>query len=459
MESHRSIRLVSAIALASALGWTVAATSVVAGDNAGWFPVAPEPARQVSDDEILQQPLDDLSRHDADVFRLGRKVFHAQWVPPAAPQLFSGLGPMFNTASCASCHVRNGRGQAPRAGDVHLTTVVTKFAADEAGKGTETLRRYGNRLNYQSVANVPIEGELTVSFEPAEGRFADGQSFVLNKPRFGFSALSNGEIEPGTIVAVRMAPPLIGLGLLELVPEIWIRERAAANESAGNPVRGRPNVVWDPASFHFTVGRFGWKADQTSLTRIIAAAFITDMGITSRQFPQENCGELQPACKAAAGKHPAEIDDELLDAVSQYVAMLKPPAPRLDAEGRNGRAVFEKIGCAACHASRVPVVLPDKTAGEIAPYTDMLLHDMGDGLADGMKEATATGREWRTAPLWGIGWARRLSGRAGYLHDGRARSPSEAILWHGGEAAQARDAYVRLDAQERAALLKFLDQL
>jgi CxxC motif-containing protein (DUF1111 family) len=399
-----------------------------------------------------------LSADDSKSVERGRAVFHATWVPPGTAKEFTGLGPVFNTDSCASCHVDNGRGAPPRADDRLNTSLVVKFATDESGAGSETIRRYGNRFNYKSVTGVPVEGDLTVSFERVEGTFADGEPYTLHRPRYGFGKLSNGPVDKSTIVAVRMAPAIVGRGLLEKVPEDWIRARADANAKSEGPVKGRPNVVWDPITFRMTVGRFGWKADQPNLTRIIAAAFITDMGLTSRLFPQENCGDLQPECQAAAAPHRQEVDDPTLDAVTRYVASLAPPTPRHDPADEGGRAMFTAIGCASCHATKVSVVLADRTTREISPYTDLLLHDMGDGLADGTKEAAATGREWRTAPLWGLGQAQR-STSPGYLHDGRAHSVSEAILWHGGEAATAREAFVRLDAQSRAALLKFLDGL
>ncbi|HWK94668.1 MAG TPA: di-heme oxidoredictase family protein [Pseudolabrys sp.] len=394
---------------------------------------------------------------DADIVGRGRTVFHAVWVPPGEAKEFTGLGPMFNTNSCASCHVDNGRGAPVRADDYANTSLVVKFAARNDGAGADTIRRYGNRFNYWAVAGVPAEGELTVSFETIEGRFADGERYTLQKPVYGFAKLGYGAIEKETLVAVRMAPPIAGLGFLEKVPEEWITARAAANAASGGPVKGKPNAVWDAINFRMTLGRFGWKADTPNLTRIIAAAFITDMGLTSRLFPVDNCGEMQAACKAAAKPGRIEVDDATLDAVAQYVASL--PPPRSDADVESGRALFASTGCSSCHAPAVPVVMPDGTTSEIAPYTDLLLHDMGEGLADGMPEAAATGREWRTAPLWGLGQVRHTPDRAGYLHDGRARSVSEAILWHGGEATSARDAFMKLDAASREALLSFLGSL
>lgn len=400
-----------------------------------------------------------LSGAEPGVVERGRAIFHATWVPPGQAKEFNGLGPVFNTDSCASCHVGNGRGAPARAEDRANTSLVVKLAARDNGVGADTIRRYGNRLNYRAVAGVLAEGELTVSFESIEGRFADGERYTLQKPVYGFDKLGYGGIEKDTLVAVRMAPPIAGLGLLEKVPEDWIKARAAANAASAGPVKGRPNAVWDSINFRMTLGRFGWKADTPNLTRIIAAAFITDMGLTSRLFPLANCGELQTACKAAATPSRIEVDDATLDAVTQYVASLPPPAPRYDADVENGRALFASIGCTSCHAPNVPVAMADGTAGEIAPYTDLLLHDMGEGLADGMPEAAATGREWRTAPLWGLGEVRRTPDRAGYLHDGRARSVSEAILWHGGEATQAREAFAKLDVSSREALLRFLNSL
>ena len=397
------------------------------------------------------------SADQSDVVERGHAIFHASWVPPETAKEFTGLGPVFNTDSCASCHVGNGRGAPARAEDRTNTSLVVKLAARDSGAAADTIRRYGNRLNYRAVQDVPAEGELTVTFETVEGRFADGERYTLQKPIYGFDKLGYGAIEKDTLVAVRTAPPIAGLGLLERVPENWIKARAAANAASGGPVKGRPNAVWDSINFRMTLGRFGWKADTPNLTRIIAAAFITDMGLTSRLFPQENCGESQAECRAAAAPRRIEVDDAALDAVTQYVASLPPPRP--DAEVESGRALFASTGCASCHVPEVPVTMADGKTTEIAPYTDLLLHDMGEGLADGMPEAAATGREWRTAPLWGLGQARRVSDRAGYLHDGRARSVAEAVLWHGGEATQAREAFTRLDALSRETLLKFLDEL
>lgn len=406
---------------------------------------------------VLASSAISLSAEDSDLIERGRAVFHAQWVPPGTAGEFTGLGPVFNTESCASCHVGNGRGAPVRADDRANTSLVVKFAAGDDGVGADTIRRYGNRFNYRAVEGVPAEGDLMVSFEAIEGRFADGERYTLRKPVYGFARLDYGAIEKDALVAVRMAPPIMGLGLLEKVPEDWVKARAAANAASAGPVKGRPNAVWDSINFRMTLGRFGWKADTPNLTRIIAAAFITDMGLTSRLFPSDNCGELQRACKAAATPSRIEVDDATLDAVTQYVASLPPPRP--DAEVESGRALFASTGCTSCHVPKVPVAMADGTTGEIAPYTDLLLHDMGEGLADGMPEAAAMGHEWRTAPLWGLGQARRTPDRAGYLHDGRARSVAEAILWHGGEAAQAREAFTRLDVSSREALLRFLDSL
>lgn len=407
---------------------------------------------------VLALSTGEASAAEADVIARGRAVFHATWVPPGTAKEFTGLGPVFNTDSCASCHVDNGRGAPPRAENLQNTSLVVKFAVDESKAGADTIRRYGNRFNSRSVQGVPVEGELTVSSERIDGKFADGAPYTLHKPNYGFDKLGNGAIDKDTIVAVRTAPAIAGRGLLEKVPEEWIRARAAANAASDGPVKGRPNAVWDPSAFRMTVGRFGWKADQPSLTRIIAAAFITDMGLTSRLFPQENCGELQPECIAAAAPHPVEVDDQTFDAVTRYVASLDLPKPRHDAPDENGRAIFDAIGCASCHATKVPVVMADHTTREVALYTDLLLHDMGEGLADDTTEAGATGREWRTAPLSGLTQAQQSKSH-GYLHDGRARSVSEAILWHGGEAALARENFVQLDAASRAALLTFLDGL
>jgi len=264
-------------------------------------------------------------------------------------------------------------------------------------------------------------------------------------------------------LSARVAPPLVGLGLLERIPSAAIEALADPDDRDANGISGRVNRVRDAASGASSLGRFGWKAGQPSVRQQVAAAFHGDLGITSSLFPESPCTPVQVACAKAPDGGTPELTDALLDLVTFYARTLGVPARRNPSTARPGEALFRKIGCADCHVERFVTGpapdLPLLAEQEIHPYTDLLLHDMGEGLADGRPEFAADGREWRTPPLWGIGLVHAVSRHTRFLHDGRARNLEEAILWHGGEAEKARRAYTALERSERDQLLFFLDTL
>jgi len=269
----------------------------------------------------------------------------------------------------------------------------------------------------------------------------------------------------GLLVSPRVAPALIGLGLLEAVPEHALREREDANDANHDGVSGRANRVWDVRRGVQALGRFGWKAEQPTVEQQSATAFLGDLGVTSSLFPDEGCTLAELSCRAQPNGGSPELSDELLRDVVLYAHSLGVPARRTADDGtvRDGETLFERAGCSACHAPTLQTgwsaAVPELAKQEIHPYTDLLLHDLGEGLSDGRPSFDADGREWRTAPLWGIGLVRTVNEHTRLLHDGRARDASEAILWHDGEARKARDAFLRMSRAERRALLAFLDSL
>jgi CxxC motif-containing protein (DUF1111 family) len=257
---------------------------------------------------------------------------------------------------------------------------------------------------------------------------------------------------------------VFGVGLLEAVPESTVRELAAAQAEAGDGISGRLNLVWSPSTGEMALGRFGWKANVATVEEQTAGAFLGDVGITSWLHPDQSCTPAQVECLAAADGGTPEVSDDKLDRVVFYTRTLAVPARRDvgDAATTRGEELFGQLNCSACHVPELRTgdadvaALSDQT---IRPYTDLLLHDMGPGLADGRPDGEAGPSEWRTAPLWGIGLTDEVNGHTRFLHDGRARSLVEAILWHGGEAEAARKGFLALTRPERDDLIAFLNSL
>lgn len=410
--------------------------------------------------EALTQPAPSLNEADRPAFFRGRNLFRQVWiVAPAQDAEVDGLGPVFNRLSCLACHAKNGRGFAPERPGEEMRAMLVRLSIPGVGRQGEPLEHpwYGDQLNELGIPGVPGEGRAFLRYETRSVTLADGEVVALRKPVVEFRDLQFGPLGADVMTSLRIAPAVHGLGLLEAVPEATLLALAARS--------GRPNRVWNAREQRITVGRFGAKANQPDLRQQVAAAFHGDLGITSTLFPEENCAPVQGACRAATnGGSPELSDDQLADLVF-YLELLAVPARRHvdDPKVRAGEAIFGKFGCAACHAPQLVTgehaSRPELSHQAIQPYTDLLLHDMGDDLADGRPDFAATGREWRTAPLWGIGLAKVVDERAGFLHDGRARTLLEAILWHGGEAQAARESVSRAPRAEREALLRFLESL
>jgi CxxC motif-containing protein (DUF1111 family) len=396
-------------------------------------------------------------------FEEGHEGFEQRWVVAPSPFGLWGRGPLSNAEVCTDCHAGNGRGRPPRAADEPLRSMLVRLSVTgvDAQGAPVPDPTYGDQLQFQGVlGKVPGEGEAYLRWRESSVTLADGETVALRSPVMEFRALSSGPIGPHVMRSLRIAPPVFGLGLLEAVPEQLLRAIASEQQAVG--FAGRPNFVWDVTHERLALGRFGHKAGQPSLRQHIAAALRADLGVTSALFPEENCTAVQRECQSMPRGEAPELKAQQLDALVFYVQALAAPARRGvdDPQVRRGEVSFERLQCSVCH---VPTLvtgafpeLPELAQQTIHPYTDLLLHDMGEGLADGRPEFAAGPRDWRTPPLWGLGLSERVNGNAFLLHDGRARSVAEAILWHGGEAQRSRDAFVRLPRDARAALVAFV---
>ncbi len=414
------------------------------------------------------QPAPGLQGMDELLFFVGNSFFNQNWVTaPASTTARDGLGPMFNARSCAGCHFKDGRGRAPEFDGETPTGFLIRLSipGENLYHAPVPEPTYGGQFQNQAILEVAAEGNIKIEYEKIEGTFADGTPYSLRKPTYTLTDLAYGELHPEAMMSPRVANQMIGLGLLEAIPEARLLELADPIDQDGDGISGRPNYVWDAYNNRMAMGRFGWKANQPNLVQQVAGAFNGDMGIATALFPNDNCHEGQTDCQAAPhGGQPEIADDDFLKVVL-YSSTLAVPARRdwADEIVLRGKAIFHEIGCAQCHTPKhetgVHLTIPALSHQTIYPYTDLLLHDMGEGLADGRPDFQADGQEWRTPPLWGIGLFETVNGHTTYLHDGRARNLLEALLWHGGEAETAKDSVLQLSAEEREALISFLKSL
>ena len=426
------------------------------------------------------QPSSNLGFDRGMDFALGQALFDKVWVAAPSSTLASdGLGPLYNARSCAGCHLRAGRGHPPQADDTTAVSLVLRVfvPADPltAGQARDWLAHlpdpvYGTQLQEFDTSGLPAEMRLDLTYSDQTVGLADGQTVALRQPAYDLR-LGYGPLAAGAQLSARIAPQLIGLGLLDAIPAADILALADPDDQDADGISGRGNVVWSHAYGSPLLGRFGHKAGMPTLRDQIAAAFSADIGISTPVLrdPAGDCTLAQTACQLAptgdGDLRGTEIDGAAFDLVAFYSGNLAVPARRGadDAEVLLGKQVFYGVGCPACHQPKFVTARltdqPEQSFQLIWPYSDLLLHDMGPGLADQAGEGLATGAEWRTAPLWGIGLTAQVSGSASFLHDGRARTLLEAILWHGGEAQAQRDAVTRLTTTDRAALITYLESL
>ncbi|MDP6517239.1 MAG: di-heme oxidoredictase family protein [Alphaproteobacteria bacterium] len=418
--------------------------------------------------EAFSAPLGNLDPKRLRAFAFGRHLFRRNWViAPSSVESLDGLGPTFNRVTCSGCHLKDGRGRPPASPDEPMKSMLVRLSVPSVGSngGPSPHPVYGSQLQDKGIPGVPKEGRATIRYREIEGAFADGQHYRLRAPIYEFTELEHGPLGDDFMFSPRVAPAIHGLGLLEAVAEAVIEDTADPNDSDGDGISGKVNRVWDNVTGQERLGRFGWKANTASLHQQVAAAAFGDIGITTTVFPFDNCPPAQSACMAAPNGGMPELDDRRLETLVSYARSLGVPARRdLDNPSvRRGEILFASAGCASCHAPNLTTgaatVLPELAEQTIHPYTDLLLHDMGEGLADGRPDFEASGREWRTPPLWGIGLVQRVNLHQFFLHDGRARGFMEAVLWHGGEAEAAREAVLAMPKADRDALIAFLGSL
>lgn len=414
--------------------------------------------------EAFGQPLTGLSNDELASFFRGRSLFRQSWVIAPAKDTLVGLGPLYNRISCASCHPKNGRGRAPENAQERMQSMLVRLSI--AGKnehgGPKPHPAYGNQLNEDGVPGVPGEGSASITWQEFAITLADGIRVPMRRPLLSFRNLHYGSL--GKVkTSIRVGSPVFGLGLLQSVAQSDLT--AWEKEVKPDGIKGKINWVWNAETQKMDAGRFGLKANTATMRIQIMDALIGDLGITSHLHPNENCMPSQRAClKALSGNSPEFNNTQLSDMEFYFMHLAAPPRRNIDNPSvQRGESVFREIGCSQCHREILHTEKSDRyphlSELDIHPYTDLLIHDMGPGLGDNREDFTATGREWRTPPLWGIGLTQLINEYESYLHDGRARTLTEAILWHDGEAKIARTKFSHLSETDRLAVDQFLQSL
>lgn len=408
-------------------------------------------------------------------FAVGNSIFNRTWVAAPSTQKFhDGVGPLFNARSCEQCHFRDGRGQPPTSPKGKMFSMLMRLSIPGTDKygfpKHDSL--YGGQFQEESIFGVKPEGKTHITYEEIEGAYPDGTTYTLRKPQYSFTNLAYGEFPEDIQFSPRVSPAMIGLGLLEAIPEEDIIANVDSRDANQDDITGKANYVWDFTQKKMILGRFGWKAGQPTLEQQVAVAFNEDLGISSPLFPFQNDMEKQNLGNLPKGylstdkqENQFEIVADRIEKVVFYSRHLAVPARRNHDNPKvlNGKRLFNKINCVGCHIPSFTTGTiddaPELSQQKIYPYTDMLLHNMGLGLADNRPEGKASGREWRTPPLWGIGLVKMVNKHTYFLHDGRARNLEEAILWHGGEATNITKKYMHLSKSERDDIIAFLESL
>lgn len=434
----------------------------------------------------FSQPSANMSFAQRFNFSLGDSLFDKVWVPsPSSTTASDGLGPLYNARSCDQCHRRDGRGLPPSANwpQEHAVSLFLRLSIppqtpeqrQQLAQGTLGVipePNYGEQLQNRAINGLDGEGHMQISYHETTVTLADGTQVNLRQPSYSIDELSYGPLHPQVMLSPRLAPPMLGLGLLEAIPASAILANSDPDDLNDDGISGRPNWVWDEQQQQTVIGRFGWKAGNPSVLQQTVSALSGDIGIATpyRPSPFGDCTQHQSRClQQADGNTPqqdnSEASAELVQHLVFYTRNLAPPVrpTAKQPEVLRGKAIFQRSGCSSCHQPHFNTGhrsdLQEQSNQLIWPYTDLLLHDMGEDLADHRPEYKATGQEWKTPPLWGLGLTKAVNGHRFLLHDGRARSLLEAILWHGGEASPARQQVINLATSERHALITFLESL
>lgn len=404
-----------------------------------------------------------LSREDEDYRILGKSFFKIPWVEaPSATTARDGLGPLFSANTCIHCHPHNGAGIAlDKDGNIHRSLVMRLSIPSEKKLNNDLMLRngfipeptYGGQLSFNGVSDVKYEGSAALSYVERKGAFKDGETYTLHEPHYELKNLQYGAMQQDANVAPHIALALIGLGAIEDIAAEEILKNEDIDDKDKDGISGKANWVYNPETNTTALGRFTWKAASATVKHQSANAAHNDMGLSNPLYPSDNCTDKQEEClKAPKGRGGFDLPMERLDAITYYLKTLKIPAQRKTSGFEKGEQLFDELGCVKCHLDSFTT----EKGVEIHPYSDFLLHDMGERLGDGHTIFKAEANEFRTPPLWGIGLYEKVSGELNLLHDGRAKSISEAILWHGGEAQAQKEAFRQLDKKQRETLLEFL---
>ncbi|WP_405566383.1 di-heme oxidoredictase family protein [Polaribacter sp. Asnod6-C07] len=420
-------------------------------------------------DKAFGRGIPELSDLELSFFGVGNAMFDQSWVSaPASTTSRDGLGPIFNARACSACHLRDGRGiPLLESGDGSEGFLIRLSSGNNPITGPIAFPNYGNQLQNDSNNGILKEADINVSYEIITGNYPDGTSYELRKPIYSLVNGNYGNLA-GAHQSPRIGQQVIGLGFIDALSEQSIIENEDINDINGDGISGKANYVWNIKENKSTIGKFGWKANQPTLEQQISAAFNGDMGLTTTLFPEENCPKGVDCSSITNGINPGEIvevTDTQMSRMMVYMSSISVPIRR-DFKTYNvqkGKELFNELACVKCHINNFTTsnfdLLPQMSNITIRPYSDFLLHDMGDALSDNSADFLASGNEWRTQPLWGLGMIEFVNDHTFLLHDGRARNVEEAILWHGGEAETSKNNYMNLSTEEREQVLSFLNSL
>lgn len=418
--------------------------------------------QQTTFNESFGETFPILSASKTATHDLGDGIFGATFVTAPAP-INPGLGPVFNNVSCNNCHTNGGVGKPPANGTDELQSLLFKLSMPgfDAHGAPAHVPNFGAQLQTKAIFGVQPEGKININQTIVQGEFADGEKYTLQQPSYTIIT-PYAPLPAGVMMSPRLPLALIGLGLLEAMPTEWFIKNEDVNDANNDGISGKINYVWNERTQTKTIGKFGWKATVPSVDQQVALAFNEDMGITNPILPIESTYLQFQYDKL---NDDAEVNDSILSVVTFYMKSIAVPARRNvnDATVQQGKTIFKQLNCSGCHLmtarTGADMAYQEVSNQLIFPFTDLLLHDMGNGLSDNRPDFDALGNEWRTPPLWGIGLSQKINGNTHYLHDGRARSLEEAVLWHGGEAEFAKNNYKALSKTDRNALIKFLQSL
>ncbi len=403
-----------------------------------------------------------LNHDEEDIHILGRSFFTIPWSQaPSVTTARDGLGPLYSANTCIHCHPNNGAGTPMKNGFISRSLVMRLSIPNTQNMDDDLIEKngfvpeptYGGQLSLHSNTNTPFEGRISLNYKNIILKYEDNSTCKIQKPTYSINKLQYGEFDKNVNIAPHIGLALIGLGAIEMIEEKDILAKEDIYDKDKDGISGKANWVYNPESNTTELGRFTWKAAAATVKQQAANAAHNDMSLSNPIYPGDNCTDKQVEClKANQGIHDFDLPMYRLDAIAFYLKTLRIPRERKTANFAKGKKIFNSLGCVKCHTSEYKL----SDGNTIKPYSDFLLHDMGDALSDGHTMFKASANEFRTPPLWSMGLYEKASGKMALLHDGRARNIEEAILWHGGESTSQQGAFKALNKQDRNYLIEFL---